>query len=106
MVAPVIRRVSIVDDYVDQRETLLDEFRGRLEANPLDGTYSSTEILVDEVRRLGDAAICDHHLISNYAPCSGAVLVARLYQCQYPAVLRTNYGKADFEHIRLHRRCY
>jgi hypothetical protein len=104
MVAPAICRVAIVDDDECTRETLLDEF-GRIKAFPLEGPYVSTENLVAEVRRLGDAAICDHHLISNYAPCSGAELVAQLYQRQYPAVLRTNYGKADFEHIRLHRRC-
>lgn len=104
MVAFSIQRVSIVDDMIEARETLLDEFRGLLDAHALTGPFDSAESLIAAVKQYGDAAICDHHLIANYAPCSGAVVVARLYDSRYPAVLRTMYGKADVDLIRLHRR--
>jgi hypothetical protein len=50
-----------------------------------------------------DAAICDHHLVANYAQFRGAEFVANLYVRRFPAVLRTAWSRPNQYEIRRYR---
>lgn len=100
-----VSRVAIVDDQVDSRETMRDELEyARLDAIPLTGPYRTLPELVRAVQQAANAAVCDHHLIANYAQCQGAEAVASLYGLRLPAVLVTAYSMAEMFEIRVFRR--
>lgn len=97
--------VAIIDDSDVKRETMKDELEfANVNATPLTGPFASIDDMVMQVRSNANVAVCDHHLVSNYAAFSGAAGVASLYQNRVPAVLVTQYGKADVIQIRRYRR--
>lgn len=98
-------KIAIVDDNENMRETLRDELEyAEIEAEPLAGPFPTLGDLVSTVTGRANAAVCDHHLIANYASCDGAEAVASLYKHRLPAVLVTTYGIANLHEIRLYRR--
>lgn len=101
-----IEQVGVVDDSQDTRETISDDLRDvDLTPQPFPGPFASTEQLLSTVWEGSDALVCDHHLSPrNYAPCTGAEVVSRCYERQFPSVLVTKYGKAEVDQIRLYRR--
>jgi CheY-like chemotaxis protein len=100
-----IRRIAVVDDNEDARETMRDELTLEgLEAFALDGPFKTAQVLIDHVRSVADAAVCDHRLISNYAPITGAEVASRMYEQRVPAVVVTQWSNADIDEFRLHRR--
>src|SRR4051812_37107283 len=105
---PALLKVAIIDDSEDYRESVRDDFRDSpvgYEPLPLDGPFPTLESLVEAVVVGHDAAICDHELNSrNYALCSGAEAVGRLYDRRFPAVLVTQWGDAEIDQMRQYRR--
>lgn len=98
-------KVAIVDDNDESRETLRDELEEyNFVPEPLLGPFQTVGSLVDAVRAKADVAICDHHLIANYAGFDGAEAVASLYERQLPAVLVTAWSKAELQEIQPFRR--
>lgn len=97
--------VAVVDDNDVKRETLKDVLAVvDIDARLLAGPFDSVDHLVQCVQHEAKAAVCDHHLISNYAEFSGAMGVAALYEVKVPAVLVTAFGKAEMLEIRTYRR--
>lgn len=75
-----IRDVAVLDDNPDARDTLSDELRhAGVIPHPLYGPFRAIGELVQAVQRSCNAAVCDHHLIANYAGFGGAEAVASLY---------------------------
>jgi hypothetical protein len=104
----VIRRVAVVDDDDESRTTLADELvvAGFEAVRPRRTHYANVGVLVDEIRSNADAAICDHRLQEgNLGQFYGAQVVAELYEAHVPAVLMTEWGRADsYGPIRQFRR--
>lgn len=97
--------IAIVDDNEDSRETLSDDLEiGNFTPHELTGGYADFQSLISEISKVGEAAICDHHLIPNYSPRSGAEISATLYSQQFPAILYTAWSTASMDEIRPHRR--
>ena len=70
------------------------------------GPFETIDSLVMELRERGcRAAICDHRLVkTQFASFTGAELVARLYQEQFPSVLLSTFSSIDSDtSIKLHR---
>jgi CheY-like chemotaxis protein len=100
-----LTRVAIVDDNQNSRETFRDDLEShKFLPEPLEGPFATVDALVEAVRSRADVAICDHHLIANYAGFDGAEAVASLYRQQLPAVLVTAWSKADIHEIQPFRR--
>jgi hypothetical protein len=101
-----IDRVVIIDDSADSRETLSDELRfAQFTPQALSGPFLTKDDLVKIVGDQADAVVCDHHLNTrNYAPCSGAEVVATWYERHIPSVMVSKWIKADIDQIRRYRR--
>ena len=101
-----IERVAVVNDNDDSRETTSAELASvNFVPKMLLGPYSQLAELVSAVMAESQAAVCDHHLSTRgFAFCTGAEAVATLYRERFPAVLVTNWSKADFDLIRTFRR--
>ena len=103
-------RVAIVDDIAAQAEMAAGIAE---EANFLpsiiseaDGTFGSTEKLLERIRADSCAAvICDHRLSqTGFARFTGAEFVASLFRKRIPAVLLSTFSSIDSEtSIKLHR---
>lgn len=100
------RTVAVVDDVKDSRETTADKLRDAgFEAVAVDGKFGNATELADEVQKVADAAVLDHHLNEhNYARCSGAEAAEQLYLRKVPSVVVTKYARADIDDIIRHRR--
>lgn len=102
-----IRRVLIVDDNPDYRESLCEQVEDA-GLEPVESTHhlGRTQDLVDLAQERADAAFCDHHLKgSGYADFDGAEGVAHLYKEQVPAILCTRFlGTSHLVDIRRYRR--
>lgn len=101
-----IEHVGVIDDSQDTRDTISDDLRDvNLVPRPFDGPFYTLDALLETVTTNAEALICDHHLSPrNYAPVTGAEVVAQCYGRQFPSLLVTRYGKADIDHIRRFRR--
>lgn len=97
--------VAIIDDDEIKRDTFCDEVElVNWKAMPLSGPFSTIPSLIEMVVGRANVAVCDHHLVRNYAPFNGAQTVAALYNRKFPAVLVTKYEKAQMDDIRAFRR--
>lgn len=102
-----IEKVAVVDDIKDKRETLCDEVEDAdFTPAPIEeGTFGDINELVNLIKKLSNAAICDHFLQhGNFAQFLGAELVSLLYLSRFPAVLVSGYFKADVTLFRKYRR--
>lgn len=102
----LIKRVGVVDDNPDNRDTLSDELKyAQLDPTLFPGPFFTTNELVAAVMTGNDAVICDHHLTRNYAPFYGAEAVSDWYLQRFPPILVTKWSKADIDfQIRRYRR--
>lgn len=100
-----IQAVAIVDDVEDSRDTFSDNLANEnYRPKPMKGPFANIQALLNKVQHEASAAVCDHHLISNYVQATGAATVAALYDRQFPAVLVTKYNRADIDLFRQYRR--
>jgi len=101
-----IDTVAVVDDNKDARETLSEELTdARFTPVVMNGPFVNLDALLNAVVNHVDAAVLDHHLNQrNYAGCTGAQAVERLYRHQMPAVLVTSWSDVDLVQIRPYRR--
>jgi hypothetical protein len=102
----MIDKVAIIDDSKDSRDTLIDELRfAQFTPHTVVGPFLTKDDLVRVVDDDIDAVVCDHHLNTrNYAPCSGAEVVALWYDRKIPSVMVSGWIKADIDQIRKFRR--
>jgi hypothetical protein len=99
-----INEVAVLDDDDDGRHTTMGDLElASFAPRPVEGPFANEDLLIETITSSSSAAVCDHHLL-NYAPCSGAKAVNRLYEARFPAVLVTTYFKADIDQIRRFRR--
>ena len=91
------RRVALVDDDPEERETLSIQLEDAgFKPIPLDRLNRTIGSAVDQLCATSDAAICDHRLNPRQlASFTGAELVARLYDRQFPAVLVSGFLQDD-----------
>lgn len=98
-----IERVFIVDDDASARDNYAEFVEdAQLEAVVADGTYGKVEELLGQAKDANaQAIICDYHLsVGNYATFNGASAVAQWYQQSIPALLCTNFEKAQVDEMR------
>lgn len=99
-----IDKVAVLDDDEDSRETMCDDLRlANFSPAAVEAAPDTEDALLETITRNSHGAVCDYRL-RDYAPCSGAQAVNRLYQAKFPAVLVTRYFKADVDEIRPYRR--
>lgn len=101
---PQIRRVAIVDDNMNDADTMGVLIRDAgFEPVVLRPPFGAVEDLLRSVQEQADAAVCDHRL-RGLAQFSGAQAVASLVTERIPAVLVTQYIDTDSDvRIRLWR---
>lgn len=102
-----VERILIVDDDAEAREIYADlvEEAG-LQPILADGRYGELDELLDfaKTQRV-HAALCDYHLaVGNYATFNGAQAASRWYDQALPALLCTNFEKAQVDEMRSWRR--
>lgn len=98
-----LERVFVVDDDPLSREIYAETLEdAELTPIPANGSYSSVDELVDAGENFGvQAVLCDFHLaVGNYAAFDGARAVSQWYQRDIPALLCTNFGKAQVDEMR------
>ena len=106
MVASV-RCIAVVDDGKIQRDTYVEEIneaRGRWSAVGFPGRFLDTFDLYEKIRLTTGAALCDMHLVRNYASFDGAEAAAALNRRNFPAVLVTRLEEAALSAVRPHRK--
>ncbi len=101
-----VSRVLVLDDDAGSREIyaeLIEE--ADLEPILADGRYGEVDELLTFASSKGiDAALCDYHLaVGNYATFNGAQAASRWYQRTLPALLCTNFEKAQVDEMRCWR---
>jgi CheY-like chemotaxis protein len=96
--AAVADRVAVIDDQPDGAESTSIKLEDAgYSPVILPGGFHHVGELVDAVRSIATAAVCDHRLsVTGYAPFEGAEAVAALVEAQVPALLVTTYAM-DFE---------
>jgi CheY-like chemotaxis protein len=101
-----IKRVGVVDDNADIRETLSEELvDADFEPHIFPGPYDDVQQLCQALVQNTDATVCDHHLSPHrLASFTGAELVSCCNVKKRPSVLTTTYSKADADQIRLYLR--
>ncbi|WP_123646507.1 hypothetical protein [Lysobacter enzymogenes] len=87
-----LKRIAVVDDDDEAAMTLIHTLEDAdltpFRVAPLD----SIELLVSEILKNSDAAVCDHRLrYGGFSDVSGAELAARLIQEKHPTILVTQY---------------
>jgi CheY-like chemotaxis protein len=94
----VLQRVAVIDDQPEAAEaTSIGLEEAGFTPVVLKDGFREVGALVDAVRSVADAAVCDHRLgFTGYAPFLGAEAVAALIEAKVPAVLVTTYPM-DFE---------
>ncbi|ESQ07898.1 MAG: response regulator [Thiohalocapsa sp. PB-PSB1] len=98
-----IDRVLIVDDDPEARELYAAYVEdARLEPVLAEERYNSVEQLLKTADDASaQAIVCDFHLsVRNYASFDGASAVARWYERSTPALLCTNFEKAQVDEMR------
>lgn len=101
-----IDRVLIVDDDPGAREAYAGHVEdARLDPVLADESYGSVEALLKKAEdSKAQAIVCDFHLsVRNYATFDGASAVARWYERSTPALLCTNFEKAQVDEMRCWR---
>jgi DNA-binding LytR/AlgR family response regulator len=100
-----INRVAVCDDNSSTRDDLSSLLEiENFQPFPLNGPYNNIDQVIQQVIDNANAAICDYQIDRrNYATFNGAEVVSNLYARKVPALLITMYGKAEIDHIRLHR---
>lgn len=101
-----ITRVAVIDDVAEARAAMgWAVVDAGMEALPAEGPLNDIgSAAVDRLLSSVDAVVCDHHLAyGDYAAFSGAELVAFCYSRGLPAILSTQWEKAEIEMIRTHR---
>lgn len=96
--AAVLERVAVIDDQPDAADSTSIELEdaGYSPVVLADG-FQDVGALVDAVKSVASAAVCDHRLtVTGYAPFEGAQAVAALIEAGIPALLVTTYAM-DFE---------
>jgi len=102
-----IERVFIVDDDAYARDIYAEYVEdAQLEPVIADGKYGEVdELLMQAKNANAQAIICDYHLsVGNYATFNGASAVAKWYCQSIPALLCTNFEKAQVDEMRIWRR--
>ncbi|MDQ1177455.1 hypothetical protein [Microbacterium sp. SORGH_AS_0421] len=100
-----IDRILVVDDNAGVRETLTFPIEAAEREPVIRDTALGNidEFLVQP--RVADAAVSDYHLSpGNYANFDGATLVSRWYKAKFPAILCTQFDKANVAKFRVLRR--
>lgn len=101
-----INKLAIIDDQPDVRSSWEEPVVDLdLKPVPQDGPLGELPACVDNILKMTDAALCDYHLkVKAYSTFNGAILVARLYERHFPAVLCTNWNNASVDEMRPFRR--
>lgn len=101
-----IENILIVDDSEDARlsTTFAVEELGLtpvLEEGPID----NFEFFLEQAASRSQAAICDYNLqqLGNYSRCDGTVIVARMFDKGFPAILSSQFDRSRVEEIRRFR---
>lgn len=89
--------IAVIDDDRGQAEVVEDiVLDAGLSAVVLSHRFMSVQRLVEEVRDVAGAAICDHRLAPNgMADFTGAEAVSHLFAAGFPAVLLTQFAETD-----------
>ncbi|MBS9721504.1 hypothetical protein JYU29_12500 [Tianweitania sp. BSSL-BM11] len=101
------RRVAVIDDEPDGRDTIVDQLQDcDYDAIPILGPFGNRiDKLIDEVEGLDPSfVICDQRLTAKqYASFNGVEVVKRLIELKRPAMLLTTYQDPDRVALRLAR---
>jgi CheY-like chemotaxis protein len=95
--------LAVVDDNPGARDTVTGELEDMgITVDALQGPFLTEGAAIQALKSShSQIAICDHHLSHHgYAHFTGAELVARCYENQFPAILMTRYTNETLEEIR------
>lgn len=101
-----INNVAIIDDEPDVRSGWEEPVTDlALKPVPQNGPLGELTFCIENILKNADAALCDYHLkVKAYSVFNGAILVAKLYERHFPAVLCTNWNSASVDEMRPFRR--
>jgi hypothetical protein len=101
-----ITRVSVIEDDAEARKTYgysLDDLS--LQAIPEVGPLDNLQLLLQQLARTTEAALCDYHLKKrSYARFNGDEIVVECYKKSFPAILCTTFTDSDSTLLRGRRR--
>jgi hypothetical protein len=101
-----INNIAIIDDEPDVRSGWEEPVADlALKPVPQNGPLGELTFCIENILKNTDAALCDYHLkVKAYSVFNGAILVAKLYERHFPAVLCTNWNSASVDEMRPFRR--
>jgi CheY-like chemotaxis protein len=101
-----IRKVGVIDDYADGRETLAYMVEdASLEPIFQNEAVTDLQAYLSSIGQVFDAVVTDHHLrkVKSYFPIDGAELASHCYQRKIPSLLVTRYEQPEILEIRKFR---